>query len=229
MQQRSTAIESIESTISELGQIFSQLAHMVAEQRETVQRIDENIFDVADNVSGAQRELLKYYNSVSSNRWLMLKIFGVSVVKSQKRIAKREKEAGRAESSARSHHTHVTKLITVIADSHSSVTADSHRLLPPVHPGIVTRLRAHPPFSSLWRHGGTIVLIASVAPHILSICIISHVQVFAPWEARTATWCTAPRQSGMLIFTQDCKCMQRHKKRGRGSFIFEGFGSKIEQ
>ena len=78
MQQRSTAFESIESTISELGQIFSQLAHMVAEQRETVQRIDENILDVADNVSGAQRELLKYYNTVASNRWLMLKIFGVS-------------------------------------------------------------------------------------------------------------------------------------------------------
>lgn len=80
MQQRSTAIESIESTISELGSIFSQLAHMVAEQRETVQRIDDNILEVADNVSGAQRELLKYYNSVASNRWLMLKIFGVSAI-----------------------------------------------------------------------------------------------------------------------------------------------------
>lgn len=79
MQQRSTAIESIESTISELGQIFGQLAHMVAEQRDTVQRIDSDVFDVADNVSGAQRELLKYYASVSSNRWLMLKIFGVSL------------------------------------------------------------------------------------------------------------------------------------------------------
>lgn len=80
MQQRSTAIESIESTISELGQIFSQLAHMVAEQRETVQRIDDNVMDVVDNVGGAQRELLKYYASVSSNRWLMLKIFGVLIV-----------------------------------------------------------------------------------------------------------------------------------------------------
>ncbi|SNX81932.1 probable syntaxin, vesicular transport protein [Melanopsichium pennsylvanicum] len=49
MQQRSTAIESIESTISELGQIFSQLAHMVAEQRETVQRIDDNVMEVVDN------------------------------------------------------------------------------------------------------------------------------------------------------------------------------------
>ncbi|SPO20280.1 probable syntaxin, vesicular transport protein [Ustilago trichophora] len=80
MQQRSTAIESIESTISELGQIFSQLAHMVAEQRETVQRIDDNVMEVVDNVGGAQRELLKYYASVSSNRWLMLKIFGVLIV-----------------------------------------------------------------------------------------------------------------------------------------------------
>ncbi|KAK0538992.1 Integral membrane protein SED5 [Tilletia horrida] len=68
VQQRSSAIESIESTISELGQIFGQLAQMVAEQRETVQRIDENVNDVVDNVGGAQRELLKYYASVSSNR-----------------------------------------------------------------------------------------------------------------------------------------------------------------
>lgn len=80
IQQRSTAIESIESTIAELGQIFTQLATMVAEQRETVQRIDADTMDIASNVSGAQRELLKYYASISSNRWLMLKIFGVLIV-----------------------------------------------------------------------------------------------------------------------------------------------------
>jgi syntaxin 5 len=38
IENRSTAIESIESTIAELGGIFQQLATMVAEQRETVQR-----------------------------------------------------------------------------------------------------------------------------------------------------------------------------------------------
>ncbi|KAG8960801.1 cis-Golgi t-SNARE syntaxin [Tulasnella sp. 419] len=80
IQSRSTAIESIESTISELGQIFTQLAQMVAEQRETVQRIDADTIDIANNVSGAQRELLKYYASISSNRWLMLKVFGVLIV-----------------------------------------------------------------------------------------------------------------------------------------------------
>ncbi|KAJ8522029.1 hypothetical protein ONZ45_g1394 [Pleurotus djamor] len=80
IQSRTTAIESIESTIAELGQIFTQLANMVAEQRETVQRIDADTMDIASNVSGAQRELLKYYASISSNRWLMLKVFGVLIV-----------------------------------------------------------------------------------------------------------------------------------------------------
>lgn len=80
IQSRTSAIESIESTIAELGQIFTQLAHMVAEQRETVQRIDADVGDIASNVSGAQRELLKYYASIASNRWLMLKVFGVLIV-----------------------------------------------------------------------------------------------------------------------------------------------------
>jgi len=80
IQQRSTAITSIESTIAELGQIFTQLATMVAEQRETVQRIDADTIDIANNVGGAQRELLKYYASISSNRWLMMKVFGVLIV-----------------------------------------------------------------------------------------------------------------------------------------------------
>lgn len=38
IQNRSTAIEAVESTLQELGGIFQQLAQMVAEQRDTVQR-----------------------------------------------------------------------------------------------------------------------------------------------------------------------------------------------
>lgn len=45
--QRATAIESIESTIQELGQIFTQLATMVAQQGETVQRIDADTSDIS--------------------------------------------------------------------------------------------------------------------------------------------------------------------------------------
>lgn len=80
IQSRGTAIESIESTIAELGQIFQQLAGMVQQQGEMVQRIDADVTDISSNVSGAQRELLKYYASISSNRWLMLKIFGVLII-----------------------------------------------------------------------------------------------------------------------------------------------------
>lgn len=80
IQSRTSAIESIETTIAELGQIFTQLAHMVAEQRETVQRIDADTMDIAANMEGAHRELLTYYASVMNNRWLMLKIFGVLII-----------------------------------------------------------------------------------------------------------------------------------------------------
>ncbi|PKK73900.1 t-SNARE [Rhizophagus irregularis] len=79
IESRATAIESIESTIAELGNIFQQLATMVAEQRETVQRIDANTDDIQTHVEGAQKELLKYYASISSNRWLMVKIFAVII------------------------------------------------------------------------------------------------------------------------------------------------------
>ena len=80
IQQRGEAIEAIEKTISELGVIFGQLATMVSEQSEMIQRIDANTEDVVDNVDGAQRELMKYWNRVSSNRWLIAKMFGVLMI-----------------------------------------------------------------------------------------------------------------------------------------------------
>lgn len=43
-------------------------------------RIDENMEDTVANVEGAQGALLKYLNGISSNRWLMMKIFFVLVV-----------------------------------------------------------------------------------------------------------------------------------------------------
>ncbi|KAI9852301.1 MAG: cis-Golgi t-SNARE syntaxin, partial [Thelocarpon superellum] len=60
--QRGEAIEAIERTIAELGGIFGNLATMVQEQSEMIQRIDANTDDVVDNVAGAQRELLKYWS-----------------------------------------------------------------------------------------------------------------------------------------------------------------------
>lgn len=79
LQQRNSAVETIESTINEVGNLFQQLATMVSEQGETIQRIDQNVDDISLNINGAQRELLKYYTHISNNRWLFLKIFGVLI------------------------------------------------------------------------------------------------------------------------------------------------------
>ncbi|XP_055783491.1 syntaxin-5-like [Salvelinus fontinalis] len=80
IQSRADTMQNIESTIVELGSIFQQLAHMVKEQEETVQRIDANVEDTQLNVDMAHTEILKYFQSVSSNRWLMVKIFLVLIV-----------------------------------------------------------------------------------------------------------------------------------------------------
>lgn len=80
IQVRGEAIEAIERTITELGGIFGQLAQMVGEQRDMIQRIDHETEDVVSNVEGGQRELMKYFARVSSNRWLMVKMFGVLMI-----------------------------------------------------------------------------------------------------------------------------------------------------
>ncbi|XP_037531716.1 syntaxin-5a isoform X2 [Nematolebias whitei] len=80
IQSRADTMQNIESTIVELGSIFQQLAHMVKEQEETVQRIDANVEDTQLNVEAAHTEILKYFQSVSSNRWLMIKIFLVLAI-----------------------------------------------------------------------------------------------------------------------------------------------------
>jgi syntaxin 5 len=74
---RQEALHQVESTIVELGSIFQQLAHMVHEQGEMAVRIDENVDDTLTNVEAGQAQLLKYLNTISSNRWLVLKVFGI--------------------------------------------------------------------------------------------------------------------------------------------------------
>jgi syntaxin 5 len=52
----------------------------VSEQGEQITRIDDNVADVVDNVNVAQSELLKYWNRVQGNRWLVAKAFGVLMI-----------------------------------------------------------------------------------------------------------------------------------------------------
>ena len=48
----------------ELGGIFTQLAHMVKEQEEMVQRIDSNVEDTALNVDRGHHEILKSVHQI---------------------------------------------------------------------------------------------------------------------------------------------------------------------
>ncbi|XP_065882707.1 syntaxin-5-like [Dysidea avara] len=80
IQERAETMENIESTIVELGVIFKQLAEMVKDQEEQVERIDTNVAEVDLNVQAAHTELLKYFQGITSNRWLMIKIFMVLIV-----------------------------------------------------------------------------------------------------------------------------------------------------
>lgn len=77
---RADAVRQVESTIVELGQIFNQLATMVSEQGEMVQRIDANVEDTVVNMEAGQNQLRIYYNSIAGNRALILKVFAALLV-----------------------------------------------------------------------------------------------------------------------------------------------------
>lgn len=61
-------------------QILTTFCSQVQEQGEMAVRIDENIDETLSNVDSAQTQLLKYLDTISSNRWLVMKIFAVLMV-----------------------------------------------------------------------------------------------------------------------------------------------------
>jgi len=77
---RNEAVRNIETMIGQLQGVFQNLAYLVQEQGEVIERIDSNVNTSVVHIDSAQNELLKYLASVSSNRWLILKIFLVLVL-----------------------------------------------------------------------------------------------------------------------------------------------------
>ena len=67
LQDRANTMQSIESTIVELGGIFQQLAHMIKEQEETMLRIDANVEETQAQVEMGHTELLKYFQVRNAN------------------------------------------------------------------------------------------------------------------------------------------------------------------
>jgi syntaxin 5 len=72
------AIQQIEQTLHQLGQMFSQFSVLVQRQGEQIERIDTQTEQTQSNIEGAQNELFKYYQSISGNRSLIMKLFGVT-------------------------------------------------------------------------------------------------------------------------------------------------------
>jgi len=74
---RLDAVSNIEKMITELQGIFRQLANLVAEQGEMIQRIDANVENTSNNIDTVQQQMLQYLRSISNNRWLVAKLFVV--------------------------------------------------------------------------------------------------------------------------------------------------------
>ncbi|OAF70149.1 Syntaxin-5 [Intoshia linei] len=74
---RNKDMQNIEETIVELGGIFTELCTLVKEQEEMVDRIDMQVEDTHTQIEAAYAELLKYFRTISANRWLMFKVFAI--------------------------------------------------------------------------------------------------------------------------------------------------------
>jgi len=72
---RAEAVQAVQRTIGELAQMFQKMAVMVTAQEEMIKRIDHDLDDTLSNVDAAQGHLLKYFNHISSNRMLIIKVF----------------------------------------------------------------------------------------------------------------------------------------------------------
>ncbi|EGG23396.1 t-SNARE family protein [Cavenderia fasciculata] len=79
-QSRLRTAETISSTINQLETIFHQLANLVQQQGEVIERIDTNIDDSLMHIDRGHSSLIKTLQDLSSNRGLIFRIFLVLIV-----------------------------------------------------------------------------------------------------------------------------------------------------
>jgi len=75
---REEDMREVESTIVELGTVFTQVAGLVAEQGELIERIDADMDTASANVDAGHSELGKYFESVKKNRGLIIRLLLVT-------------------------------------------------------------------------------------------------------------------------------------------------------
>jgi len=74
---RARAVEDIESTIAQLGGMYSRLVGLLAEQGEVAVTIDSNMDDALAHMESGHSELLKFYDNIKGGKWLIIKVFAV--------------------------------------------------------------------------------------------------------------------------------------------------------
>lgn len=79
LSQRAQAVESIEKTIVELGQMYQRLVSIVHMQEEITLRIDEHMDTALHHVIEGETELTKHLASVSGYKWLIFKVFFILI------------------------------------------------------------------------------------------------------------------------------------------------------
>ncbi len=76
---RARAVEDIESTISQLGGMYSRLVHLIQEQEEVTLTIDSNMDSALEHMESGHSELLKFYDTIKGGKWLIIKIFAILI------------------------------------------------------------------------------------------------------------------------------------------------------
>jgi syntaxin 5 len=79
-EERLTATRQIEQTVSQVSALYQQLVHILAEQEDTVVRIDINMERALEHTDAGHRELLKHHAAIRGSAWLVLKVFVVVLV-----------------------------------------------------------------------------------------------------------------------------------------------------
>ena len=73
-------METVESHMLELGNIFNKLAVMVNEHRDMVERVEDNVDDANDTINLSLATLTDTLENLRTNRALALKVFAVIAV-----------------------------------------------------------------------------------------------------------------------------------------------------
>ena len=80
LESRASDVAVLERHITELSSMFSRLASVVMEQGSLVDRIEDNLETSLANVGAGTAQLTRYWERVSSNRTLIMKVFAVLVL-----------------------------------------------------------------------------------------------------------------------------------------------------